>query len=123
MPTVREILATKGGQVLSISPEATALDAGLLMNDHKIGSLVVLELVPKLVQAGLEVVVQHGAGAAAGFADAAYQEKGARLEPEVLGQADVLLKVQPPTVAEVGQLKEGAVAVGLLAPYSNADGI
>src|SRR5262249_53866923 len=63
-----------------------------------------------------------GAGEAAGFADSAYREKGARLEPEVLGPADVLLKVQPPTGAEVGQLREGAVVIGLLAPYANAGG-
>jgi CBS domain-containing protein len=43
MPTVREILHTKGTHVLAISPEATALDAAVLMNDHKIGSLVVLD--------------------------------------------------------------------------------
>jgi CBS domain-containing protein len=42
MPTVRDILAVKGTQVMSIGPEATALDAAMLMNDHKIGSLVVM---------------------------------------------------------------------------------
>jgi CBS domain-containing protein len=41
MATVREILAQKGTQVLSIGSDATALDAALLMNEHKIGSLVV----------------------------------------------------------------------------------
>ena len=43
MATVRDILATKGAHVQSIGPEATALDAALLMNEHKIGSLVVLD--------------------------------------------------------------------------------
>jgi NAD(P) transhydrogenase subunit alpha len=84
---------------------------------------LVPDLVPRLVQAGLEVVVQQGAGEAAGFADVVYQEKGARLEPDVLGRADVLLKVQPPTTAEVGQLKEDAVVIGLLGPYANAEGV
>ena len=84
---------------------------------------LVPELVPKLAGVGLEVLVQEGAGSAAGFADSAYREKGARLEPEVLGRADVLLKVQPPTGAEIDQLKEGAVVIGLLSPYANADGI
>src|SRR5262245_57986694 len=84
---------------------------------------LVPELVPRLVQARLEVLIQPGPGAAAGVADGAYQEKGARLDPEALARADVLRKVQPPTVAEVGRLKEGAVAIGLLAPYSNAEGL
>lgn len=43
MPTVRDILVAKGTRVLTIGPEATVLDAALLMNDHKIGSLVVLD--------------------------------------------------------------------------------
>ena len=42
MATVRDILNVKGTQVLSIGPEATALDAALLMNEHKVGSLVVM---------------------------------------------------------------------------------
>ena len=43
MATVRDILAVKGAHVQSIGPEATALDAAVLMNEHKIGSLVVLD--------------------------------------------------------------------------------
>jgi CBS domain-containing protein len=42
MATVKDILAVKGSQVLSIGPEATALDAALLMNEHKVGSLLVM---------------------------------------------------------------------------------
>jgi CBS domain-containing protein len=42
MATVKDILAVKGSHVLSISPEATALDAAVLMNDNKVGSLVVM---------------------------------------------------------------------------------
>src|SRR5262249_9212693 len=42
MPTVKDILAVKGTHVLSIGPEATVLDAALLMNDHRVGSLVVM---------------------------------------------------------------------------------
>jgi CBS domain-containing protein len=42
MATVKDILAVKGSHVLSVGPEATALDAAVLMNQHKVGSLVVL---------------------------------------------------------------------------------
>ncbi len=54
--------------------------------------------VPKLVEIGLEVLVQSGAGEKAGFPDAAYQEQGARLAPdrtELFASADVLLQVHP----------------------------
>jgi CBS domain-containing protein len=43
MATVREILARKGAHVTTISPEATVLEGAHLMNEHKIGSLVVLD--------------------------------------------------------------------------------
>ena len=42
MATVQDVLAVKGSHVMSVGPEATVLDAAMLMNDHKIGSLVVL---------------------------------------------------------------------------------
>ena len=54
--------------------------------------------VPKLVELGLEVLVQKGAGERAGFPDASYQEQGARLVPdrtELFASADVLLQVHP----------------------------
>jgi CBS domain-containing protein len=43
MPTVRDILARKGSQVFTIGPQATVLDAAVLMNEHKIGCLLVVE--------------------------------------------------------------------------------
>src|SRR5262249_33422037 len=84
---------------------------------------LVPDLVPKLTKAGLEVLVQSGAGAAAGFLDPAYQETGARLQPDVFAQADILLKVQPPTSEEIGRIREGATLIGFLQPYANAAAI
>jgi len=81
---------------------------------------LVPEIVPKLTKADLEVVVQFGAGAEAGFLDPAYAEKGARLEPEVFDKADVLLKVQPPSLDEISRMNEGSVLIGFLQPYANA---
>jgi CBS domain-containing protein len=43
MATVREILARKGSHVSTIGTHATVFEAALLMNEHKIGSLVVLD--------------------------------------------------------------------------------
>ncbi len=84
---------------------------------------LVPDLVPKLTSAALEVRVQPGAGVAAGFPDALFAEKGARLTPDLLGQADILLKVQPPTIEEIDQLREGATFLGFLQPYTNGAGI
>ncbi|HXG08511.1 MAG TPA: Re/Si-specific NAD(P)(+) transhydrogenase subunit alpha [Gemmataceae bacterium] len=84
---------------------------------------LVPDLVPRLSGTGLEIIVEPGAGAAAGFTDDAYREKGARLEPDALARADILLKVQPPTTAEAGRLREGVIVIGLLQPYANPAGI
>jgi NAD(P) transhydrogenase subunit alpha len=76
------------------------------------------DLLPKLKQAGQEVWIEAGAGVAAGFADEQYAQKGALLEGQVLSRSDVLLKVQPPTAAEIEQCKEGALVIGFLQPYA-----
>ncbi len=81
---------------------------------------LVPELVPKLRSWGLDVVVEPGAGAAAGFPDPSYAEGGARVAAEVFDGADVFLKVQPPSVDEIGRLREGSTLIGFLQPYANA---
>jgi CBS domain-containing protein len=43
MATVQDILHIKGNLVLSIGPDASAYDAALSMNEHKVGGLVVME--------------------------------------------------------------------------------
>ncbi len=84
---------------------------------------LVPELVPKLTKAGMEVVLQASAGVGAGFPDCAYAESGAHIEPEVFKKAEVLLKVQPPTIEEIGRMHECSVFIGFLQPYGNAAAI
>jgi proton-translocating NAD(P)+ transhydrogenase subunit alpha len=84
---------------------------------------LVPDLVAKLKQAGQDVLIEPGAGVAAGFLDAAYLDKGARIEPDVFTRADVLLKVQPPSGDEIGRLREGVTLIGLINPYANVTGI
>ena len=51
-----------------------------------------------LAKAGLEVIVQEGAGEKAGFPDAAYQKVKARLLPDrtqLFSSADIILQVNP----------------------------
>jgi NAD(P) transhydrogenase subunit alpha len=79
--------------------------------------------VGKLTKAGCEVMVQRGAGSAAFLPDAMYEAAGATLvgsAAEALG-ADLVLKVQRPTLEEIGQLREGAAFVSFLAPAASAD--
>jgi NAD(P) transhydrogenase subunit alpha len=84
---------------------------------------LVPDLVPTLTGGGLEVILEPGAGAAAGHPDASYQAKGVRLEAEVFDKADILLKVQPPGLDQVARLAEGSILIGMLLPYTNTAGI
>ena len=43
MQTVRAILAEKGSAVLSIGKDVSVRDAAIVMNEHRVGALVVLE--------------------------------------------------------------------------------
>lgn len=75
---------------------------------------------------GVQVSVQRGAGEAAGFPDDAYSKAGASIASDarsLYGQADLLLKVRPPTPEEAGMVKEGAVVVSFLYPLSNLEAV
>jgi H+-translocating NAD(P) transhydrogenase subunit alpha len=77
-----------------------------------------------------QVVVQAGAGLAAAFSDADYQLAGATIvanTADLYGQADVVLKVQPPQPCPGGGLHEaalmprGSTFIGFLRPHSSPD--
>ncbi|MDD3518840.1 MAG: Re/Si-specific NAD(P)(+) transhydrogenase subunit alpha [Chromatiales bacterium] len=67
----------------------------------------------KLVKLGVEVLIEKDAGELAHFPDAVFAD--ARVVDSAAGlyaEADVVLKVAPPTEDELRQMKEGAVVVG-----------
>lgn len=79
-------------------------------------------VVPALTKAGMQVLVERGAGLEAGFTDAAYEEKGATLRSrqEVLA-ADVLLRVRTPgrspeDAADLDHLRPDQVMIGFADP-------
>ena len=77
--------------------------------------------VKKLVGAGLEVAVEAGAGAAAGYPDGEYASAGAAISgdrAEMLGSADVVLRVRKPDDSETGLLKPGCVHISFLDPFN-----
>jgi NAD(P) transhydrogenase subunit alpha len=72
----------------------------------------------RFVKLGVEVLLETGAGAGSHQPDASY--KDVKVVPDaasLYAQADVILKVQPPTVAEIDQMREGTVLVGMLQPH------
>jgi len=84
------------------------------------------EVVRNLTKSGYEVRVEHDAGAAAYYPDSLYIAAGAKI---VAGRADLLkgatmvLRVQPPTVAEVDQLEKGTIVIGFMNAAGNPEAI
>ena len=78
------------------------------------------ETARRLGALGIAVWYEAGAGLAAGFTDAAYDDAGARVfDAGRWAEIDILLCVQAPPAAVLEQLKPGASVVGLLAPASD----
>jgi NAD(P) transhydrogenase subunit alpha len=73
--------------------------------------------VRQLAALGYEVLVESGAGAAASFTDEAYAQAGARVGGRSeTWAADVVVKVNPPTEAEIDALRDGATLIGMIGP-------
>ncbi len=83
---------------------------------------LVPEVVGKLTGEGHEVLVERGAGAGALIPDAQYEEAGGKLVDDVW-DAEVIVKVAPPSAEETGRLGSDSVLIGFLAPLTNGDGI
>ena len=80
------------------------------------------ETLKRLVKSGLDVAVERGAGESAGMPDAVLTEAGARLvDGSVWGEADLVMKVAPPTAEEAARLKEGAILVSIVQPSGNLE--
>jgi len=76
------------------------------------------EVAKKLKSRGAQIVLEAGVGASAYFADASYADAELSADARsVLSRADVLLKVQPPSLDEIAALREGAVVIGHLQPH------
>ncbi len=85
---------------------------------------LVPEVVQRLAKSGASVAVEAGAGAAARYPDALYSAAGAALVADkatLLGTADIVLKVQPPTVEETAAMRPGTIVVALMNANRNLE--
>jgi H+-translocating NAD(P) transhydrogenase subunit alpha len=89
---------------------------------HETRVSLVPEVVEKFAQSGARVLIEKGAGVRANFPDALFKKvEWADSPGAVLSTADVVLTVQPLTVAQIGQLKSSAVVVGYMQAHSRKD--
>lgn len=87
-------------------------------------------VVPNLAKAGLEVAIEAGAGVAAGYPDAMYVEKGAKVLPDrasVFAQADIIVQVlcyganDLTGKADIPLLRRDQMLMGFLRPLGSVD--
>jgi NAD(P) transhydrogenase subunit alpha len=91
-------------------------------NETRVG--LVPDGVKFLKKKEIEVVVEKGAGIKAGFLDSQYEAEGATIAADAasaVSGAEVVLKVQPTSVEEVGILSKDQVVVSSLQPTLNLD--
>jgi NAD(P) transhydrogenase subunit alpha len=80
--------------------------------------------VSALTKAGLEVMVESGAGAGCFYDDQAYEEAGAQIAPDadaLYSAADIVFKVRHPEAAEVEKMKEGTTLICLMDAFFRLD--
>ena len=89
-------------------------------------------VVPLLAKAGLEVVLEAGAGEQAGYPDAQYQEKGAKILPDrsaVFAQSDIIVQVlchganDKTGASDLALMRKGQVLIGFLRPLGSPDSV
>ncbi len=87
-------------------------------------------VVPMLAKAGLEVAIESGAGAAAGYPDAIYQEKCAKILPDraaVFSQCDIIVQVlchganDKTGASDLPLMRRGQLLVGFMRPLASAE--
>ncbi|MCX6454075.1 MAG: Re/Si-specific NAD(P)(+) transhydrogenase subunit alpha [Actinobacteria bacterium] len=85
---------------------------------------LVPDIISKLTKAGLEVVIESGAGVASGFSDAEFTAAGATVKSgNVISGADVVASVTALTPDQMKSLKKGALTISFLSPTTSVDSI
>jgi NAD(P) transhydrogenase subunit alpha len=87
-------------------------------------------VIPNLAKAGLDVIVEAGSGEQAGYPDASYVDKGAKIVPDraaVFGAADIVVQVlcygsnDITGKADLPLMRRGQALVGFLRPLGSAE--
>jgi NAD(P) transhydrogenase subunit alpha len=87
-------------------------------------------VIPNLAKAGIEVAIERGAGVEAGFPDAAYTEKGAKILPDraaVFAQADIITQVlcygsnDRTGKADIPLMRRNQLLIGFLRPLGSKE--
>ncbi len=101
-------------------PVTIAVPMESYANERRVA--LIPDVARKFADLGARVLIQKGAGAAALIPDEQYE--GVELVEDVrtmLAEADVILKVQPPTLEEIGAARKGAVFIGFMNAHAHPE--
>lgn len=83
---------------------------------------LVPDIVNRLAKQDIQVSLETGAGALAGYTDDYYENAEiAASSAEILGKSDICLTVNPATSEQIEQLREGSILIGYLNPHSDLE--
>ncbi len=84
---------------------------------------VVPELLSKFAQNGFELCIESNAAQGLGLNDSAYAAIEVRSRAKLFENANIVLRVQPPTIDEIKEYPEGTVLVSFMQPHSGDERI
>jgi len=79
------------------------------------------EITAKLQKLGVSIVLEKGAGEAAGILDGDYKDVDLGTADEVLEKSDLLFTIQPASDAAVDKMRDGTAVAGLMYGHINTD--
>ena len=85
---------------------------------------IIPDSLKRLKKKGIELLVESGAGAAAGFADSEYEKLGATIESsreKLIAAANAVIKVLPPTIKEAEELQPDKILISIIQPLIRHD--
>lgn len=99
-----------------------AIPKEITIAEHRVA--LVPSLVPALLKLGCTVLFEKGAGLQAHYPDPLYENVEFYDNPTSLYEnADIILKVEPPTKTEIALFKKGAILIGFLSPIQHLEEI
>lgn len=87
---------------------------------------LVPDVAKRLKAMNIDVSIEKDAGLRTGMPNSVFESQSVTIESDkktLVQQADIILKVQPPSIEEIQTYKEGTILLGFLAPYSNNERI
>lgn len=117
-PIASEALQYQTQEMLLVDDPKHKITLGIPKEQEHLEKRVPLrpEAVGLLVDAGFEIFVESGAGHSSKYRDSEYAEAGAAIvySPEEVFEREVVLKIAPPTLEEVGMMKKGKTIISAI---------